>query len=247
MKQTLYSAYSISRNFFALLSSYPLAIVSSVIMMILIFSGLYFTGIGIDGNIETDNIEGFIIKFVIWSSITVALSSISGFIEDGTSTGSIEIIWTRNCPTTFYLFLSSLSPMLLSIISSLVIAFILNVVFGDRYNLSIFQVASIFFAVSSAVGVGLLIGGLTIIFKAIGPVVNIAQFLLLPVIMNASRDYAVAELFVPGFAAVNFGILPTSNAVLFSLINCGVWLLIGTVAIKVAVRFSKRNGLVYQY
>lgn len=234
-----------------LLLRYPISFAATVLVMCLVFIGIYETSLGL---LTRDNVSKadqaiFIQKFVIWSIIIIGFSSISGGIRDDSRSGIIETIWMSAFNPIYIIFFRGLLSSLIVVFMGLSISFLLSIFYGIESIISANVLLACLLAMLTSIGIGLIFGSLTIVFKNIGPLANVIQFLLLPIIMGYSSSEFDLFLVLPGINAIALLVSSTFKLKLL-LISFAItfsWLILGLWACSFAIMYSRKNGLVYGY
>jgi ABC-2 type transport system permease protein len=227
---------------------YPTSSIVSIIVMTVVFIGLFETATGIFGNqfASSVDIDLTIQKFILWTTMIMGFASVSSSIRDDTLSGMIETVWMGTLPPAVTITIRGLATICVTLALNIVLAFAIALLYG---RLSIFTpdfAMSALLVSTASLGVGLMLGGAVVVFKEIGPALNLLQFVMLPLFMNDARyQGGVVEVLAPGLFALRH-VTGASNPEAGLLLSV-LWLAIGFCTLSAAVWRSRRAALVYQY
>ena len=234
-----------------MLVRYPIGTLANVAILSLIFVGVFETARGMFDDAPSDDapLSGLVQTFVLWSALITGFSSITGSIRDDTRSGLIEILWMGRFPAAVVLVMRAVISSVVVTVISIVIALCLSLVYqlSDVVTPALFKALGL--VVPAALGLGLIFGAFVIVFKDIGPSVNLVQFLLLPVFMAYDSSSTIWVWLLPGLSGLDALACASCNTPLWLMLSLppAIWLLAGLVTCAVAVRISKKRGLVYEY
>ena len=239
------------KNELRLFFRYPVGSISGVIVLSVLFIGVFETAQGLFASQEHDQLHVLLMaqKFVLWSTLITGFSNITSSIRDETRSGLIEIVWMARFPASFILTLRAIISIIHVIVINILIGLIISIVYGIVGFFSVQLLTGIVLVIFSSIGVGLFFGALYIIFKDIGPLIGLAQFLLLPVFFNYQvNDFSLLSV-LPGLSGLEAlsGAPYTIQQIGWMSLSPAGWMIIGLVTLAFSIRYSKRKGLVYEY
>lgn len=156
---------------------YPVDAVLGLFVNVFFFGLMFYGGTLVAGQAITDTIEGLIVGYFLWSLSVGAYAGLTNAIRSEASWGTLErhymtpfgfgvVIFTKAVAIVFRTFLTS------SLV--LVAMLLMTGTWLDLHLLSIVPIAML--AIASALGLGFAMGGLSVLYKRIGNVVNLLQF-----------------------------------------------------------------------
>jgi len=226
-------------------------------MGVFFFGLMFYGGQMVAGQAITDTIEGLIVGYFLWTLALGAYSGVTNDVRAEASWGTLE----RHYMTPF-----GFGPVILAksvaivfrtfVTSSLVLAAML-VLSGTSLDLNLLTVVPVAtLAIASAMGLGLVMGGLSVLYKRITNVVNLLQFTFIGLISAPAFDLWWAK-FLP--LAQGSGMLqvamkdgrhlwefaPIEIAILVG--TAVLYLGLGYVAFGLATRRARRLGVLGDY
>jgi len=240
-----------------LVKRYPLSLVAGVLVLSLIFIGLYETAFGFSSDVLDESEKGSratipIQKFLIWVTLISGFSSISDSIKTEAQSGTLEVLFLSSRPVVYIYVIKALVTTCISFCIVMLIMFVLSAYYGahPEFNLHYFAgLVSTFFA---AIGVGFFVGSLTLYFKDIGPLTNLIQFLLLPILLGGIISVNhISMVIIPGYAPTlltgDAGNVSSNEYLIYCGLNSLLWFLVGVLVLIYAASKVKRSGTVNQY
>ncbi|SHH88726.1 ABC transporter permease [Sporanaerobacter acetigenes] len=229
------------------------------ILFMVMFSGLKSFGmsLGVSPLDMGENLEGFIVGYFLWTIIMVAYSDIAFSIIDDASKGTLEQLNMSNINLSQILIVRSISNLLIETIFSIFLLLIIMKTTGHWLEINVLSILiPIFIGVFSILGIGLMCGGLALIFKRVQSLLNIIQYFLIVLVATFPRsriisgllpfNYAAGSIFSTmmggcsfrDFSALDYGIM-VGNSLLYFII--------GLFVFNQCVKVAKRRGLLGQY
>lgn len=236
-----------------MLIRYPFGAIVTVVLLALLFAGLYETASGFGATFVDGGIFGAelaIQKFAIWTAMISGLGSVAGSVKNDTQSGLIEQIWMAPVNPTLIFFVRALFASTVVLITSVTLSVVLGFVYGVDGIFDRWFFMSLLHASVCSIGLGLALGGASVVFKEIGSLENLVQFLLLPAFLGTSlSNLAFAPWLVPGLLAVEINSCNscTLGTVGLFFSQALFWLFLGSAVFYLSVKVSKRKGLVYIY
>ena len=250
---------------FTLALRYPLDMLTGVFILYVLFMAL-FTGARLSTgalNIGA-NLNGLVIGYIMWFFAMMAINSMSFDIESEARQGTLEqvvihapnylgLLWVR---AVEHLTLGASMVILLALAIQASTGIWLQITWHTLLPI----VATVALSVLGLCGIGLILGGLSLVFKRIGQVSAIVQFgLLFLALTDTSRlspGWQATLQHVPLAPAVALlRILTTPGAELASvparlgllLVDTIFYALLGTVCFAIAFRGARRAGSLSHY
>lgn len=169
---------------FTLALRYPVEFFFGVFMLYVLFMGMFIGAKQLAGaSALSGNLDGIVIGFSMWFFALIAINSMSVDIESEARQGTLEqvylhapnflaLIWTR---AFVKLGIGTLAVTALSILIQATTGNYLNVVPSNILAL----VATVVVTVAGLAGFGLILGGMSLVFKKVGQLSSLVQFSLL--------------------------------------------------------------------
>ncbi len=156
---------------------YPVNAALGLFMGVFFFALMFYGGQMIAGDAITDTIEGLIVGYFLWTLSITAYSGITNEIRSEASWGTLE----RHYVTPFgfgpVMFAKAVARVFRSFLTSSVVLVVMLLMTGTTLELNVLTVGVVsLLAIASAVGLGFAMGGLGVLYKRIGNVLNLLQF-----------------------------------------------------------------------
>lgn len=231
---------------------YPIGVLVGLIVLSLLFTGFLEMAIWVSdapGAAHKADPE-LLARFVLWSTLITGFGSVGSDIGGRTTSGFMEIIWMSAFPPTFIFLVEAIVSMFVLILADLVLAIVLMLIYSELSSFLWLIVLAMIPTVVAAIGVGLIIGAATIVFKSIGQTESLLQVVLLPVFLGFGASGFSLAYVLPGFASLGLvteGGSAGLSTILLAAAPAAAWLALGVVAVTIAARMSKSRALVYQY
>lgn len=236
---------------FTIFRRYIFGSVITILVMILIFIGIFETTISLSPvkDIPNDTTRLIVQKFALWTVMILGFSGVAGTIKDETQSGFIEVVWMGTLHPSLVVLIRSLISHLISAAICMTIALILSFTydvadfFSPRYLLAVLNITVV------SVGFSMIFGAGLIIFKDTGPLVSLFQFILLPIFLAFEPDTGGALLILPGFSALTLIVAPYPDIIrlLAFQLSPVLWFVIGYACFYFSVQHSRRLGTIYEY
>lgn len=229
------------------------------ILFMVMFSGIRGFGIslGVSPVDMGDNLEGFIVGYFLWTIIMAAYSDIAYSIVNDASKGTLEQLNMSNMSLSRILVVRSFSNLLLDIVFSIILLLIIMQATNHWLEIKILSILiPVFIGIFSILGIGLICGGLALIFKKVQSLLNVIQYFLIGLVAVFPEsnimsgllpfNYAARGVFSTmmggcsfmDFRAVDYGIM-VGNSLLYFIL--------GLIIFNQCVKVAKRRGLLGQY
>jgi ABC-2 type transport system permease protein len=236
---------------------YPVDAALGLFMGVFFFALMFYGGRLLAGQAITNEIEGLIVGYFLWTLSLSAYAGVTNEIRSEASWGTLE----RHYMTPFgfapVMLAKALARIFRSFVTSSVVLVIMLLMTGTRLDLNVETIVPVAgFAILSAVGIGFAMGGLGVLYKRIGNVVNLLQFSFIGLISAPVFELWWAKFLplVQGSAMLQVAMKdgkhiwqfdPVSIAV---LVGTGLlYLGIGYGAFVLATRRARRLGVLGDY
>jgi ABC-2 type transport system permease protein len=250
------------RQSLILFKRYPLNFIGGLFVLSLFFLGMFFGAAFLAGGIDffqDGRVESAVISFIAWTLTITCFSSISSSITSDATQGTLEhIVSTGRSFLTVTLVRLIVTLMVLIVLNSIpftIIALVTRSRFVFRWEI-VFPIFTILLAAS---GLGLILGGVTLIAKQTNEFINLFQFLLLPAFFVSYGEapqyvkYLVSAL--PCLSGMEFAreIMISQNSIMTSFwlipaVSSGMaWFLLGIMIFQRCLLITKHRGLLNDY
>lgn len=244
---------------------YKFNTISDILSLYALFISM-FLGIKIFGtsmNVSSlslgNTLEGFVVGYFMWTIMMMAYSDTSYSIINDASRGTLEQLSMSNLGLHNILIVRSICNLLVNLLISIVLLFIIMYTTGYWIHIKIVSILiPIFIGIFSILGIGLIFGGLALIFKKIQSILNIVQYFLIALLLPlpASFNPIISSLipFKPCSEMVFGTMINGASFTEFSLFdyrimigNSIVYFGIGLLIFNYCSKLAKRKGVLGQY
>ncbi len=245
------------------LSRYKFNTLTQFIIFYILFMAMFLgiRGFGISLGVSPlnmgENLEGFIVGYFLWTIIVVAYSDIAYGIIDDANKGTLEQLNMSNLGLSKILIVRTISYLLYYILFSFILLFIIMKTTNHWLEIKVFSIIiPIFIGVFSILGIGLICGGLALIFKKIQSLLNVIQYFLIGLVAVFPESFVMSILLPFNYAAR--GVFSTMmggcsftdfRAVDYGIMvgNSLLYFILGLIIFNQCVKVAKRRGLLGQY
>jgi len=236
---------------------YPVNAVLGLVTATFFFGLMFYGGTLVAGQAISDTIEGLVVGYFLWTLSVGAYSGIVGDVRSEASWGRLERHYMTPYGFGPVVLAKSLAIVVRTFLTSSVVLAAMLLMTGTQLDLNLLTIVPVAgLAIVSALGIGLGMGGLGVLYKRIGNVVNILQFAFVGLISAPAFDlpWAQALPLVQGSAmlqrAMTDGVRlwqfdPVALAVLVA--TAAVYLALGYGAFALATRRARRLGVLGDY
>jgi ABC-2 type transport system permease protein len=251
------------RNFLIYTVRYPLNFVSGIAVLSIFFIGLFFGASYLAGGVNfflPGRIEAALISFVAWTLTITCLSSISNNIYQEATQGTLEHVISSKKSFLLIMLVRLIVTLFAIFLLNGAIFLILKWITGIAVEINWTIVFPVLAIGISACGLGLVLGGLTLLYKQTQGFINLLQFAIMPLFFlplgGLSGFFLYLVAVVPSLSGVELArtILTqapadmTTSFWFYSAIVSGImWLSIGAFVFQTCLNVAKRRGLLNEY
>lgn len=229
------------------------------VLFMFMFSGIRSFGLsmGLSPIDMGENLEGFIVGYFLWTIIFLAYSNIAYGIINDANRGTLEQLNMSGISLSQIVIVRSFANLLLNIIFSIVLLLFIMKQTGYWLDVDIISILiPVFLGIFSILGIGLIFGGLALIFKKIQSLLNIVQYFLIALVAVIPESNIISAIIPFNRAAgMIFSIMMGGYSFTdFSLPDYGIiignsflYLSIGLIVFNQCVKVAKSRGLLGQY
>lgn len=253
---------------FLLAVRYPLELFTGLLVMYLIFLGIFLGARSLIGGdtLEDLSLSSFIVGYLMWFFVISAISRLSYSIEVEAQQGVLEQIYL-NYPRYLYLqFVRGLVDFVEGIIFVVILLFLISLTTGKVLHLDLdkgWQVIIVLIVTVAGInGFGLFFGGLALLFKRVGQVGSLTQFLFFLIAFLPSEEFSPSAQYAFYLLPLTQGLrllklivvhgeslLSVPNLKLFIglILNALAYLVIGSAFFLACEKKAKLDGRLGQY
>lgn len=146
--------------------------------------GIFFILIGImffvgQGSITQEQVASTVIGFIITFYAMETVSNMSWALMNEAQTGTLEQMYMSPVPTQLIILGRSFASLVSATVQMIIVVIITMLLFQVSLPLTLDIIPILLITIVGLLGFGYFVGGLTLIFKQIGPIANILQNFLL--------------------------------------------------------------------
>ena len=204
-----------------------------------------------------DAIENIVVAYFMWITAMAAITAPSWDLMEEANTGTLEQLSIQPFGLGMASAMNALSSFILNLFVTVIVLIMMMITTGRWLHVDAASLIPIFiFSWASVYGVGLMFGGLALIFKRVAGIFNFIQWFMLgcifvayapgrwAIILPFSLGTRLAgEVMVNGTSIIN---LPISSIILL-ILNGVIYFIIGYFIFMKAVKIAKIKGTLGHY
>jgi ABC-2 type transport system permease protein len=245
------------------LSRYKFNTISDILVLYVLFMAMFLgvKSFGISFGISPidmgDNLEGFIVGYFLWTIMMMAYSDVAYGLMNDANRGTLEQLNMSGIKLSTIVTVRSLADLLINLLISIVLLFIIMVTTNYKLQIKIFSILfPVFIGIFSILGIGLVFGGLALIFKKVQSLLNIVQYFLIALVIIGPENEIIYNLlpFRPAADMVFFSMRRGYSLIDFPIYYYGImignsilYFSIGLLIFNKCVNLAKKKGLLGQY
>lgn len=248
------------RRSWTILWRYPLQAVSGMLLTLMIFLGMlagvrYVAGPTAQFGHRLDSV---LVGYLLWNALVFAMGEIAAGLQGEARIGTLEQLYITSAGGTRIFLARAIAGQTVVLVLTVGILGILLLSTGTGLRFPPELFLPLITALATCYGLGFMLGSFALLFKRIGPLVQMAQFGLLALVMlpfetwhaDAANPYYLLPL-VPGAAllrdlmARGLALNPAIFGV--AVANACFYLTLGVLVFQWAERQTKRRGLLGTY
>lgn len=253
---------SVERTFKELIR-YRFNTFSNIVLLYVVFMAMFIgvrsfgMSLGVSPIDMGSNLEGFVVGYFVWSIMMMTYSGIAYGIVNDASRGTLEQLNMSGIKLSTIVTVRSISELLLDLVVSIILLFFIMLTTKYQFEIKIFSIIiPIFFGIFSILGIGLICGGLALIFKKVQSLLSIIQYFLIAFVMISPKNEIFYNLipFRPAADKVFWVMRGGYSFTDFSIYEYGIlignsilYFIIGLIVFNKCVSLAKRKGLLGQY
>lgn len=163
---------------------YPTELISELVVIVVVFYGLFLGGEYISGgSIIGNRLGDVIVSYAIWSLVLVIIGTFGWSISNEAQNGTLEQVCLTPIGIRPLLFLRSLANLLTASLFTGGALFGLMALTGHWISFSVGELVPAVMVLVMAIGLGFLVASVAILFKRSNQFLNLLQFFLLFLVM----------------------------------------------------------------
>lgn len=239
---------------------YPLETISSMVTMFLVFAGLFYGATYITQSpIGSGRLAGVVLGYAVWILMMAATGDMGWSIQNEAQNGTLEQVMLLPWPSVVVFLVRALMAIVGFLLPMLVVVAGLLYITGVEFSWRLSALLPMMMTLTTAWGLGLIVAAIALVFKRIGQVLNMIQFLLLFVIMIPMASHQgmlwhLMGMVVPFAAEVSLlhQLLGSSGATtgwlwVDSLVNTALFMGLGVWLFWQSDRLSRTRGILGHY
>ncbi len=229
---------------------------------IFIFVGImFFVG---QGQITNEQVASTVLGFIVTFYAMNAIGNMSWNLMEEAQTGTLEQLYMSPMPTQLIVLGRSLASLVSTTIQMLFTITIIFVLFQLQLPLTWQMIPVLLITIIGLLGFGYVVGGLTLVFKHVGPLANILQNMLLiangtflPVSMMPAWLASTVVLFPSTFGIIllrrvvldgdSLAVLWVDGSLLWLSVHSVVFFIGGWLVFAFCENIARRQGSLGQY
>ena len=245
-----------------LLWKYRANLLFEVITIILFFIGLSF--FATRGEATQNELAEALLGYVVWLYAFMAITHMGWGLKEEAQTGTLEQPYMSPTPPEFLIFGRTLAAFLSSTLTIASITFSLVVLLGIQIPLRLAGLPVLLITIFGLFGFGLLVGGMTLVFKQVDSFISLLQIGLMFIngaLVPISAFPAWLELlarFIPSTQGIivlrqvvlderSLGWVWADGGLPFLILHSLLSVVLGWGVFKLCERYAKQRGTLGQY
>ncbi|PWI56733.1 ABC transporter permease [Sulfoacidibacillus thermotolerans] len=243
------------------LRRYPTEMLSELVVIVLVFYGLFLGASYMAGGaIFSGRLSDIIVGYVLWTLSMMSVGTMGWTISNEAQNGTLEQVFLSPFGAWFILLLRNMASVVISLLFTVITLFSVMAITHHYLVVSLWDVVPALLMIASAMGLGYLVASVTILMKRSQQLLNLLQFILLFLIMSPTaslsgpwRWVGIIAPFAPVVALLRNmmtkgeSILSAGDWLIWSVVNAVLWLLVGLTVFAWAQKKAKRRGNLSHY
>lgn len=240
---------------------YPLELGTGVFIMYVIFMGIFSGARAIAGSGAMAGVEGMQIAFCMWFFAIIAINSMSVDIEGEARAGSLEQVYLCSPGFTATLWIRGIAHIILGSAAVVALAIAIQATTGRWISVppggALALAACALLSVAGVCGLGIVLGGLSLVYKRIGQTAALVQFGLFLLAFSDTATSSGLAGAIARHAPFTSGIwllrqisagqpLPSAALVVLAL-ESAAYVVVGTLVFDALKRVAMRAGTLAHY
>jgi ABC-2 type transport system permease protein len=202
-------------------------------------------------------VGGLVVGFMVWTLTTIAFSEFSATLGAEAGQGTLEQLAMSPTGLGRVLMSRAAASLGFQLVIGTVFLFVMMATTGTWLHLDVLSILPILLlTVAGVLGVGFMMGGLTLLYKQTGALLGLMQFGFLALLTMPVKEYPLLKLAPLSWGnhllsrvmveGVSLASLPTTDVMILVAGTVG-YMLLGGIVFKVCVDKARERGLLGQY
>lgn len=202
-------------------------------------------------------VGGLVVGFMVWTLTTIAFSEFSATLGSEAGQGTLEQLAMSPSGLGRVLMSRAAASLGFQLLTGVVFLFVMMATTGTWLHLDVLSILPILLmTVAGVLGVGFLMGGLTLLYKQTGALLGLMQFGFLALLTMPVKDYPLLKLAPLSWGnhllsrvmveGVSLASLPTADVAILVAGTVG-YMTLGGIVFKVCVDKARERGMLGQY
>ena len=239
---------------------YPIPNISYAVITFVLFYGLFLGGQYLAGTaaLVGSRLDALVVGYIVWSLSLSALADISLSLQDDMQSGTLEHVYLSPYGPTLIYLVRGVTKLIINVVITLGVALLIMLAMGHWLQWRPLALPAGLLTLVSAYGFSMFFGGLTLLYKRLGGLFGLIQFMLLYLVLMPieSQPFAlqVASILLPITPTVALlrQILSESGQVqgswvLIAVGNAVLYMVAGLFLFQRADRVMRVRGSVSQF
>ncbi|GMQ61048.1 hypothetical protein [Vallitalea maricola] len=244
---------------------YKFNTISSVLSLYFLFIAL-FLGVKVFGSTMNvspiklgKTIEGFVIGYFLWTIMLMVYEDTAYSITNDANRGTLEQISMTNQGLHKVLIVRSISNLIINLLICFVVLLTIMETTNYWLDINVLQLLIIILlGIFSMFGIGLIFGGLALIFKRVQSLLNVIQYFLIALVITGQGSLSklaasilpfrpsIDKVYATTLIGNKLSDYPASDYIIL-IANSIVYFTIGLIVFNQCSKIARKRGLLGQY
>lgn len=202
-------------------------------------------------------VGGLVVGFMVWTLTTIAFSEFSAALGAEAGQGTLEQLAMSPTGLGRVLLSRAAASLAFQLLIGVVFLFVMMATTGTWLHLNVPSILPILLlTVGGVLGIGFLMGGLTLLYKQTGALLGLVQFGFLALLAMPVKEYPLLKLAPLSWGnhllsrvmveGLSLSTLPRGD-LLILVASTAAYMLLGGIVFKICVDKARERGLLGQY
>ncbi|BBN83062.1 hypothetical protein PA25_30470 [Pseudoalteromonas sp. A25] len=239
---------------------YPVDAFALIFVMLFMFFGLFLGAEYLAGGAEKfgDRLQSIVILYVTWTLVVSVFAGVSGELQKESDTGTLEQLLIARVNLPVLIFIRAIANLGVSIVLTLVTLAAVVIGTGVDLQFPAEALVPIVACVLGGIGLGMLVGSITLLAKRAMGLIGILQLVLLFLITlpweSWNETSKIAGYFLPLTSSasqikqmMSGNLISLGNEHIFAFASGVLYFLLGYFMFSLATRRAQKLGLLSQH
>ena len=247
------------RNFLEFMR-YPAEALLSVIILVILFYGLFLGASYVAGpQVEFgERLDAIVVGYVVWIMALHSLTSVAGELQKEAQTGPLQQVFTSIYGPTWVLVFRTVTDILLNLLITLAVLFAILILMQRTLEFSPLALVAVGSVLLGSFGLAFLMGAVALRYKRVEQLINLGQFALLFLMVTPFETMegmgSLVQYFLPMVAGTGVlrqilarGVEVDWNVLALAYCNGIVYALVGLLVFRQTTFSVRRKGTLGWY